>query len=647
MKPRSSDRGGGGGAPLLAAGAEDSAAAGAGAASSAAGAAAGAAAAASSVAAAAKPPRGTLEVELYGGYPRGGGGGSHGGHGGALSSGFGGGGGDYDDDYDDDELLLDWERHNARRWRLCGADCTWAMRFVPERFHTPPDWWWRLSRLQRRAILYGGVFGTLALLALFVVVLPAALAGGGGSGRGSSRVSSVGGARAPLLVDAGTSPYCSWNELYLPKIAIPEHYDLAITADPRSSSSDRGGGGGGIVRGVVEIALAPLEEPTPCLVLHAKGLAITKVELLVDDGGDSGSGSSGGSSGGGRKKGSSGSGSGSSGGGVTRIAGAVHNATDFEQVVLRFPEAVPLAPARVTLALEFKYDLKEALDGFYLSRYTDAKGARRALASTHFEALGARRAFPCFDEPAFKATWALEVTAPPAPWVVLSNMPEEEGGGGGKGGGSGSKGSGRRRAARRRLQERRAQQRRQRALLGGGGDLVTRRFQTTPPMSSYLVAFVIGELDHIGLTCAAGAAGHLPVSVWATPDRAGLLDAALDAACASVRALEARLGAPFELPKLDLVGIPNFAAGAMENYGLITYREARLLVDPKEGDVAQEFAVSTVVAHEVAHMWFGDLVTLRDWNELWLNEGFATYFEYVGERTANCVASSGLLCACV
>ncbi|GBG00434.1 hypothetical protein Rsub_13090, partial [Raphidocelis subcapitata] len=232
-----------------------------------------------------------------------------------------------------------------------------------------------------------------------------------------------------------------------------------------------------------------------------------------------------------------------------------------------------------------------------------AAGQEHVVASTHFEALGARKAFPCFDEPSFKATFSLRITAPPAPWVTLSNMPAD------------ASASGRRRAARR-----------ARALLDAS-DLVTTQYARSPRMPTYLVAWVMGQLQSVQSECVAGQSGKLPVAVWATPDRAGLLDTARDAACASVRALEGLLGVPYALPKLDLVGIPNFAAGAMENWGLIMYREARLVVDAAEGDVQQEFDVSLVVGHEVAHSWFGNLVTTHDWTELWLNEGFASYFE--------------------
>ncbi|GBG00441.1 hypothetical protein Rsub_13097, partial [Raphidocelis subcapitata] len=304
---------------------------------------------------AAGKPRGALEMELYGG----GGGGGGGGHGGR---------GRFDSE-DDDDMLLDWDLHSMRRVRMFGVDCTWAVRMLPERFQTPPEWWFRLSRLQRQVLAYGACFGLLALIVGFLVVVPAAVSGAArssdGSGSGAAAAAVAAGAHAPLLVDAATSPYCSWSDLYLPDVILPDHYDLEIAADPRAPPYT--------VRGSVRIALAPVRAATPCVVLHAKGLAITGPRLVV---GDEAAGDA--------------------------IDGVVVNATEFDQIVIKFPEAVPLAPANVSLHLSFSYELEEGLDGFYRSSYKDAAGQEHVVASTHFEALGARKAFPCFDEPSFK-----------------------------------------------------------------------------------------------------------------------------------------------------------------------------------------------------------------------------------------------------
>lgn len=529
-----------------------------------------------------KPLAGALEVELYGG-PNG-------------------------PEDEDEEMLLDWERHNLRRWQLFGLDCTCAMKIMPERFQNPPEWWFRLSRLQRQTILYGSFLGAVLLLIGVVVVLPAGVAGtlqqqqqaaaaldGAPAQQQQAAAAAAGAARhAPLAADAATSPYCSWNQLYLPTVIAPDHYNLDLTTDPRRAPYT--------VQGTARIRLAPVHEVTPCVVVHSKGINVTSVQLVVGD---------------------------EAAGDV--IPGTLYNATEYEQVVFKFNEAVPLAPADVTLRIEFSYELQEALDGFYRSSYKDAAGEDHIMASTHFEALGARKAFPCFDEPALKATFALTLLTAPRPWVALSNMPPTR--------------EPRRRG---RLLHGRAAAAAAAAQAGAGAtcrrglrpgvpdrrrllasDLVTYEFQVTPRMSTYLVAFVVGELDHVATDCEAGQGKSVAVSVWATPDRAGQLGTAMDAACSSVSKLEGLLGVPYPLPKLDLVGIPNFAAGAMENWGLLMYRESRLLVDPKEGDMDQEYRISLVVAHEVSHLWFGDLVTLKDWNELWLNEGFATYFENV------------------
>jgi hypothetical protein len=166
-------------------------------------------------------------------------------------------------------------------------------------------------------VAYGACFGLLALLVGVLVVLPAAASGGARGSDSSSAAAAAAGAgsgRAPLLVDAATSPYCSWSGLYLPDVVFPDHYDLEVAADPRSAPYT--------VQGTVRIALAPVRAATPCVVLHSKGLAISEPRLVVGE---------------------------EAAGDV--IAGTVVNATEFDQIVIKFPEAVPLAPANVREAL--------------------------------------------------------------------------------------------------------------------------------------------------------------------------------------------------------------------------------------------------------------------------------------------------------
>eukprot|EP00879_Flechtneria_rotunda_P033023 GHRR01036539.1.p1 GENE.GHRR01036539.1~~GHRR01036539.1.p1 ORF type:complete len:804 (+),score=310.33 GHRR01036539.1:678-3089(+) len=235
-----------------------------------------------------------------------------------------------------------------------------------------------------------------------------------------------------------------------------------------------------------------------------------------------------------------------------------------------------------------------------------------------------------------QAPFEVKISAPPAPIIVLSNMPASH---------THDSSS---------------------TVDDGTKQLVTYHFQQTPPMSTYLLAWVIGELAHVEHQCpmtlpagtglpkdifqaglsskhhtgeqhdsgsgasSSGSARLVLVRVWGTSDRASQFGHARDVACSALQTFERLLQVAYPLPKLDLVAIPNFAAGAMENWGLLTYRETALLVDDSTDDISQRYGIATTVAHETAHQWFGDLVTLDDWTELWLNEGFATYFEVIG-----------------
>ena len=208
------------------------------------------------------------------------------------------------------------------------------------------------------------------------------------------------------------------------------------------------------------------------------------------------------------------------------------------------------------------------------------------MATTQFEATDARRAFPCWDEPAHKASFDLTLVIP-SDLVALSNNPVVE-------------------------------------ESAAGPGLKSLRFAETPVMSTYLLAFMIGDLTSIESQYT-GASGSTKVSVWTTRGKEEQGRFALDTSVRLLGFFNDYFGIPYPLEKLDHIAIPDFAAGAMENWGAITYREAALLVDPENSSAGTRQRVAEVVAHEMAHMWFGDLVTMQWWDDLWLNESFASW----------------------
>jgi puromycin-sensitive aminopeptidase len=250
--------------------------------------------------------------------------------------------------------------------------------------------------------------------------------------------------------------------------------------------------------------------------------------------------------------------------------------TDSETVTLAFADKLPAGPFK--LAIAYRGAFSPGLRGLYRAG---------ALAVTQFEAADARRVFPCFDEPAFKAVWRIALAGVPDGAVALSNG-----------------------AAVRDEPD------------GRGGRRVT--FAPTPPLSSYLIALIVGPIVPSPVAKVRG----IPVCTWTTPEKRHLSAFAQEAAGAVLPRLEDYFGLPYPFGKLDQIGVPDFEAGAMENAGAITYREVALLADPATAPLAVQKRVAEVITHELAHQWFGNLVTMQWWDDLWLNEAFATWMAY-------------------
>ena len=330
----------------------------------------------------------------------------------------------------------------------------------------------------------------------------------------------------------------------LSRAVLPVHYDLRLEPDLERYAFDG------------ELAVnVTVAEPVSAVTLHAAELAVSSALAELPGGG--------------------------------QAVGDPVVDEEAESLTVTFDRELP--PGEATLHLRFAGTLNDQLRGFYRSQYRDADGATRTLATTQFEATDARRAFPCWDEPAIKATFDITLVVPDG-LAAVSNMPVAD--------------------------ETQADGRR------------AVRFQTTPKMSTYYLAFLVGDFAAVETTDDAGVLHR----VFATRGKEEYGRFALEHSVRILRYMNDYFGVPYPLPKIDHVAVPDFAAGAMENWGCITYRETALLFDPANSAAQARQRILEVVAHEMAHMWFGDLVTMEWWDDLWLNESFASWF---GDKTVD------------